>query len=243
MLFKSEVLTQASGSIGGTTYSHNASGMYRRARAIPVNPNTSLQVAVRAAFTAAVTRWTSVLTATQRAAWDLYAASVPVLNPLGDSVFRSGQNWYVACNTPRLQANIALSLALSNSAYVDDAPTTFDRGDFTTPFVTFSEASGISVLYTNTDDWAGEADSVLLIYQGLPKNASAKFFKNPWRLIGAVEGAATPPTPPEAIAAATLTSIGYTITAGQNDCIAVAVTRADGRLSTRRIIGPTVVGS
>ncbi|KKM06452.1 hypothetical protein LCGC14_1743870, partial [marine sediment metagenome] len=47
MLFKSGLITQGSGSIGGLTASHNRGGMYFRARTIPTNPATSFQTVVR----------------------------------------------------------------------------------------------------------------------------------------------------------------------------------------------------
>lgn len=239
-LFKSQLVTQASGSVGGTTYAHTSSGLYMRARSIPVNPNSGNQLQVRAALTALVTRWTSVLTAAQRAAWDLWAANTPYTNPLGDSFNISGQNAYIGANVPRQQAIDKLSLGI---ALVDAAPTVFDRGDFTTPVPTWSEASGLSAAYTNTDDWAGEAESALLVYQGRPANPSRNFFKGPWRLVGAVEGDPTPPTSPLTVSAANLTTLGYTITEGQNDWLAAVVVRADGRYSSRRLVGPTAVGA
>jgi len=242
MLFKSQVYTQASGSIGGLTYSHNASGMYTRARSIPVNPSTGFQQTVRSGLADLVTRWTSVLTAAQRAAWNLYAASVPVTNALGDQVYRSGQNWYIACNSVRYQLSQKLYAGLGGWE-VDDAPTTFDRGDFTTTVATLSEASGLSLAYTNGDDWASEVGSYLLVFQGKPTNPSRNFFKGPWRLIGTVPGAATPPTSPLTVSAANLASLGFVITEGQNVSIATAVTRIDGRLTTRRVQGPIAVAA
>lgn len=238
MLFKSEHITQASGSIGGVTYAHNASGLYRRARAIPVNPNTGFQVQVRAAVTTLVTRWNDVLTAAQRNAWNAYAANVPVINNLGSSILISGQNWYIACNTPRIQA---LTKVAATIAIIDAAPVIFDRGDFTTPTFTMTVATGLSTAFTNTDAWAGAVEGGLLIYQGRPQNPSRSFFKGPWRLVGFVEGSVAPPTSPNAIGTATLALQGFVVSTGQRQWMAYAVTRADGRLSTRRIVGPNLV--
>jgi len=238
-LFKSQMATQISGSVGGITYTRTRSGMVQRARAVPVQPNSAAQVEVRAALTDLVTRWIDTLTPAERAAWKLYGLNVPVTNPLGDSIQNSGQNWYVGCNTPRRQAETKLSV---NTPRVDAAPTIFDRGEFSTPTVTaISAASGIAMAFTNGDEWANEDEAALLVYMGQPKNPSRNFFKGPWRLVGSVEGdGSTPPTSPVVISAATCASLGYTIAAANNIWIAVAVTRADGRLSSRRIIGPTL---
>jgi len=43
MKFKSPILSQASGSIAGITFSHNRGGMYVRARAVPTNPGSPQQ--------------------------------------------------------------------------------------------------------------------------------------------------------------------------------------------------------
>jgi len=240
-LMKSQLATQLSGSIGGTTFGHNKGGMYMRARSIPTQPNSGNQLEVRAAFTELVNAWKSSLTATQRAAWNLYAQNVSVVNRLGDSVNNSGQNWYIAANVPVLQANAKLGLSLPRR---DNAPTIFNRGDFTTPVPTPTETSGLSVAFTDTDDWANEDDAALFIYEGAPQDDSVEFFKGPFRLVGAVEGdGTTAPTSPEAITAATLTSLGYTITQNQNVWTAFAVSRADGRLSSRRVVGPDAVGA
>jgi len=220
-----------SGSIGGMTGSHNAGGLYLRARAIPVNPNTAFQIAVRAALTQMVTRWTSVLTAAQRAAWNLYGTNTPVVDTLGDSRTLSGQQWYNASQIPRGQAITKLSSTLT---VIDDAPTVFNRGDFTTPTAATSGISGLQITFTNSDDWANEDDAAMLIFQGKPRNASRSFFKGPFRLVGVIEGdSGTPPTSPVTLAPATLATLGYVTTAGQRCMVAVAVTRADGRISTR----------
>lgn len=237
-LFKSHLVTQMSGSVAGTTYAHTKSGLYQRARSIPVNPNSGNQLEVRAAMTSLVAAWTEILTAAQRTAWDLYAANVPVVNTLGDSFNLSGQNWYIAANVPRLQA---ISKLAATIARIDDAPTIFDRGDFTTPTFVADEVTGIDVTYTNSDAWAAAVENVLLVYQGRPQNPSRNFFKGPWRLIGQVEGAVVPPTPPLNISAATLASLGFVISDAQREWLAFAVSRSDGRLSTRRLVGPETV--
>lgn len=237
MLFKSQVYTQVSGSVGGTTYAHNASGMYARARSIPVNPASSNQLQVRSALTDAVTRWIDTLTAAQRDGWAMYAENVPVINPLGDPILLSGQNWYIAANTPRLQAIAKLTSAI---ARVDDAPTIFDRSDFTTPSgVTAIDALAINFTIDNTDAWANEDGAAMLVFMGAPQNPSVNFFKGPYRLIAAVEGdSVTPPINGQAVTQAVAEANGFPYTSGQNIWLAFAVTRADGRLTTRRNVGP-----
>lgn len=239
-LFKSQLATSVSGSVGGTTYAHNKSGMYMRARSIPVQPNSAAQLAVRSALTALVNAWKNTLTAAERAAWELYAQNVSITNPLGDQINNSGQNWYIGANTPRLQANTKLTAGLSR---VDAGPTTFDRGEFTTPTAPYGEAGGLLVSGFAGDAFAAEDGAAMFVYQGAPQDSSVNFFKGPFRLVGIGLGDSGTPITTITISAATLTSLGYTVTQGQNVWTAVAVSRADGRLSTRRIIGPSAVGA
>lgn len=240
MKFKSENMTQASGSIAGVTYAHTKGGvLYRRARAIPTNPSSSNQVLVRSLLAAYVTAWIETLSAVQRAAWDLYAANVSVVNPLGDPVNNSGQNWYVACNVPRNQAASKLVVSL---ATVNAAPTIFDRGTLAAASAAYDETSGLTLTYDDTEDWTSEDGAALLIYQGRPISPGRNFFKGPYRLVGAVLGdSTTPPASPEILSAANLTANGFTVTTGQKVATALALTRADGRLSTRQLIAPAIV--
>lgn len=233
MLFASEHITKASGSVGGVTYSHNAGGMYRRARAVPVNPNSGNQLEIRNALTQLVNAWTNDLTPAQRTAWDLYAANVAVTNALGAAVFRSGQNWYIASNTPRLQANAKLGLSLPR---VDDAPLIFDRATLTTPTVTGVDvSSGITVAINTADFDSG--DAAILVFEGRPQNGSRNFFKGPFRLIESYNNASISPitTLPAQIAAN-----GYVYGADQNVWIRFVLSQGDGRLSTGQIVGPTL---
>lgn len=230
-LFKSNTMTQASGSVGGTTYTRTKGGMTMRARSVPTNPNTGKQQTVRSNLTQLVTRWTETLTAAQRTGWNTYASNVTVVNKLGDSTTNTGQNWYVAMNTPRVQA--ALSI-------IDAAPAVFDRGTFSDPATfAWSVASGLTITLTAGDAWAAAAGNYMLVYMGIPKNASVNYFKGPYRFLTSKQGNATPPTTITATAAA-VAAAGFPIVLGQAIFCSLAVTRSDGRLSTRRNYGPTI---
>lgn len=241
MKFKSQVYTQVSGSVGGLTYSHAKGGtMYSRARSIPADPQTAFQVQVRNVFAGLVNFWTSVLTDAQRNSWESYAANVPVVNQLGDSVLLSGQNWYIGANTPRAQAAVKLGLSL---APVASAPVVYNRGEFTNPTgIAYDVTTGFSMAYDNTDAWANEVGGALLAFQGQPRNPSRLAFKGPWRLIGGVLGAGTPPTSPLTVSAATVALNGFAISGGEFVSTAVVGLRADGRYTTR-FIQPSVTAT
>lgn len=242
MIFRSEHMTEVSGSIAGVTYSRAKGGvLYRRARAIPVNPATSFQGQVRNALTELVTRWVENLTSVQRTSWDTYGANVLVTNAIGQVVALSGQNWYIGSNTPRLQAEVKLPAFFplpGGTTIVDSAPTLFDRGDFTSPTVgVVSATTGIAFTITVSDDWAVEDGAMMLVFQGRPRNASRTFFAGPYRLVNIIPGDSVIPSPSQPIPIVSLNANGFPITEGQVIDLVVVVSRLDGRLSTRRTLG------
>lgn len=185
MKFKSPIISAASGSIGGAVYSHNRFGQYIRNRIVPVNPSSSAQVGVRNSFGNLAARWQTI-TSVQRASWTLYGANVPVTNVNGDSINLTGLNWYIGCNTLRLQVGLSI---------LDQAPGIFDRASLTPPVPTLSAPTS-SIAFTSTDTWAGAVGGALAVYQSFPKSKTINFYKGPYRFIGKVLGAASPPASP-----------------------------------------------
>lgn len=227
MLFKSALVTQVSGSVGGMTGAHNSSGLYFRARTIPTNPNTPQQQTVRNAMSTLATRWNDTLTQTERDAWDNYADIVTVTNPLGDQIKISGLNHFVRSNVPRIQVGLPV---------VDSGPTTFNLGSFTEPVLIITAPTTGSLAFTESDAWVGEDDAAMLVFVGRGMNATVNFFKGPYRFAGTVLGDATTPlTTPQVITSP------FTMVAGQRAFYRVTVSRADGRYSpTFRIFDPVV---
>lgn len=216
MKYKSQVYTQASGSIGGVTYSHNAGGLYTRARAIPVNANTVYQQAVRNFMQQCAAAWSTILTAPQRAAWKNYADSVPYMNSLGEPVFITGLAMYCACNTPRLQAGLTR---------IDAGPTVLVLPTFTLPVYTVTAPQTGSMAFTNTDAWAAEVGGAMLLRTSQGTGVGINYFKGPYLYAGKVAGAATPPTSPASLPPS------YPVVAAQRVHYAIRIVRADGRIS------------
>lgn len=219
MKYNSATMTEASGSVGGLVASHNRGGAYFRKRTIPVNPNSTQQQAVRSALSLLAGAWGNILTAAQREAWDTYALNVPLPDALGAPRNVGGLGMYIRSNVPRLNA------ALSR---IDDAPTIFDIGEFTAPVVGVIDASAstLSLAFTNTDAWAAEADSAMIVQVSAGQNATINFFKGPYRFAEFIEGNAVPPASPQLI------TVPFTVAAGQRVFVEVKVSRADGRLSS-----------
>lgn len=238
MIFTSQVLSAASGSVGGVTYSHNKGGMYTRTRAIPTNPNSTRQQKVRSAMAEASQLW-GLLSEAQRAAWNLYAANVPMTNKLGQSFHLSGQQHFIRTN--------AFRIAMLNDTeggqfwQVEDAPTEFNLGSIGSITAdTFSAATqNFNLNYDDTQGWTTVAGSFLVVFMGMPQNASIGFFKGPWRMVRVLEGEDPAPTPP----LVTTTTLGWEITPGQKVWIRAVLSQADGRLSNEVVYGPTLVGA
>lgn len=223
MKFKSQVYTEASGSIGGVTYSRNRGGMYTRARAKPTNPNTPEQQIVRAIMASLTAAWVNDLTAGNRNSWDAYAAATPITNLLGEPVNVGGLGMFIRSNSPRLQ---------SGFPRVDNYSGPNNLGGYTEPdwtTVVASEATqDISLPFDETDNWVDGDDNALILWASRPQNLSVNYFKGPYRQAGYIAGdSTTPPTSPVTIAAP------FPFAAGQRLFLRVNVSRADGRLSTQ----------
>lgn len=229
MLFKSGIVTQISGSIGGLTGSHNIGGMYFRGRGIPVNPDSARQQNARAGLTNAVNRWTDVLTPGNRNTWRNYAAATPTIGPLGDSRSVSGQNMYIASQSLVANLNAQLATALPN---LTGGPGINNLGDYTPVAIAYTTGTSVELTFDANDDWANEDDSVMIVQGGaFGVNTSRNFFKGPWQLRAVIAGdATTPPTSPATI------NLNPFWTAGQKTYCRVRVLRADGRLSAPQIL-------
>lgn len=224
MKFKGTLIGEASGSLASLTFSHNRGGQYIRQRAIPVNPGTGLQIAVRSFFSALQERWSSVLTQAQRDAWDLYAEQTPLLDALGEPRNVGGKGMYTRGNVARQQGSLSI---------VDDGPEVSGLPALTAPVPALDTTAGLSSAFTNTDAWANETGGALLIYMGQPRNASRNFYKGPFRFVTSVLGNPVPPTSPSAQLPGALP---FPVTNGQRYTIRYTAVRADGRQSPEVLV-------
>jgi hypothetical protein len=216
---KSALITEASGSIGGLTASHNRGGYYFRARVVPTNPGSSYQTAVRAIMADLAVRWTSLLSDAERAAWDIYADLVPIPDTLGEPRNVGGLGMYVRTNVPRIQAGLAR---------IDAAPTHYSLASIQNVTVgTFAVATqDFQVTFNNSDKWATESGGALFILASRPANAARNYFKGPYRYADKVEGDdVTPPTSPATVSAP------FAFAVGQVVHVQIRAQYADGRLS------------
>lgn len=110
------ILGNISGSIGGSTWSHNKGGPYVRRRTVPTNPTTLRQTAVRSYLGILSSMWQD-LTSAQRSGWNIYALNHPVFNRQGVSIKLSGMSWYIGLNSRLLDVGLPpLSAAPTNAS-------------------------------------------------------------------------------------------------------------------------------
>lgn len=175
------VVTEASGSLDGVTYSRNTFGAYARARAVPVNPNTPAQSAARTLLTSLSQQWRT-LTGSERNGWDTLATSVVRTNALGETYNPTGQQLFVGTNANR--ANVGLAVATS-------APTLDAAPELVGASLTVSgslppafEVAWSSLVGTGT--W--------LVYATPAVSAGIQYFRSSlYKLIGTFDDTATSP--------------------------------------------------
>lgn len=164
-----------SGSVAGVTSSRNRFGQYRRTRAVPVNPNSAAQVAVRNSFADTSQAW-DALTGSQRLAWTNYAALHPRTDSLGQSITLSGSQAFVGINSLLLLLGLAIVL-------VPPAEPAFTPGDITG----MAEAGGL----IDVEIAAAISANEWLCYCSPPKTQGTSF-NGDYRFLGALALAAAP---------------------------------------------------
>lgn len=171
------MIADARGSVGGTTFSRNRSGMYTRNRVNPTNPNSTTQQQARNFMTQATQAWGN-LTALQRLGWNTYAANVPRTNPLGDSFLWSGQQAFVAANCMRLQVGLAI---LTTAPVINTAGPALG--------VTAGVAAGgTAVVVTALPGYTVTAAAAPLIIRASdPQNPGVSYFKGPFYTVVAAQ--------------------------------------------------------
>jgi len=124
-----------SGSMAGTTASHNRAGQYLRNRRTPVTPTrTDRQTVIRMQFGSAAAAW-QTLTAAQQAAWTAFAAAYPITDALGQSITLTGQQYFIG---------VATSLQNAGQA-IDPNPPTNTTVNSVAPVTLYADASGTMI--------------------------------------------------------------------------------------------------
>lgn len=177
--FISHILTGASGSVGGTTYSKNRNGLFLRAKTAPTQPRTMAQDNVRAAFTGSAQAWRS-LTDAQRAGWHALGAQVKTTDALGQSSTLTGAQAHLALNAV---------LATVGASPIADAPSQ-PEASAALPAITLEAArqgtaAGVFSLFVRSAAYGGKVQ----VYASRAVSAGRSYFGNSdFRLLQVVDG-------------------------------------------------------
>lgn len=225
MALVSPVIGELSGKLGGMVYSRNQYGQYVRDLVTPANPNTPAQQFWRGSFSNAVARYGSTLTAAQRAAWDVYAESVPGFNRLGVPVRFTGFQMYVGFNT---------AYWLQGAVYVDDAPTVFSL-PVVQPVSVTKQGPPLTrwrLVFDTSDDWVGTTGSRMLVWHGMNVSTTINFYAGPWKQAANIAGSSS--SPPSSPYLSFVWPWSYSATT--RTWMRVRVFSADGRMSAPQYV-------
>lgn len=170
------------GSMGGSVFSRNRSGLYIRRRVAPVNPQTPSQTQIRDYVAQLQARFRDTLTAAQRAAWAASANASTAKNKLGLGITLTPQNVYLKINT------IALKVGLSEIDDPAPPPLGTDAPDIT---VTGDTTDGLQITALTPALGAGDG---FLMQVSPALNQTVNFYKGPWGLVYTTNGVTAPPT-------------------------------------------------
>lgn len=154
-----------SGSYQAITSSRNRGGQYVRNRRSPVQPvGTGRRAFIRGAFGASSSGWAG-LTDAERAAWEGYASGVPYTDRLGQQIYLTGHQMYVAITTQLLNCGAAASASppVSTAVY-DPTPVSF----------TADVVTGLSV------NWTAGATNEYMLLAYSPQMSPGRSYNGTW---------------------------------------------------------------
>jgi hypothetical protein len=102
MKYKSTILADARGPLGGLVSSGSRGGLFAKSRPVPCNPNSPLQLFIRSHFSFLTKAWSN-LSAANRSGWSAYANAISHTNNIGHISHLTGQQHFVRSNIPRLR--------------------------------------------------------------------------------------------------------------------------------------------
>ena len=216
MKYKGTLITDASGSLAGLTFSHNFAGAYIRQRVTPTNPNSQYQQTVRGAMTNGHVAWLTLPQGTKDA-WNAYAYGTPITDKLGQSIKITGRLMFLRDYVLRKMVGLGLPPLVV---------TTMGLTPLTPPTVTITSPSTGSIAFTNTDAWCTTTGGWLRAFMSRGKGLGTNFFRGPYRSAMSVEGfTGGPPVSPLAF------TTPYAVQVGQKVFMRYLATDKEGRLS------------
>lgn len=175
MKFLSQVYTIARGSVGGITYTANQyHQLIARARTSPVNPGSTLQTAIRSAFTGAETLW-KALSEGDMDRWDNYAALTPRQNPLGP-IFLTGRTFMrgIVALREYMSATLGATFTPVNTAPLTPGMLSISNVGTATPV---GPGTGVAIAFTNP---LANPDVVAFVQISPAFDTTRGAYKGPW---------------------------------------------------------------
>lgn len=232
MRWTSSLVDTLRGSMGGRTASTSRGGVgYFRARVIPRNPRSLLQLASRAAVASAAVLWRTILTEDQQELWwDLATGS------------QTGQTLFSRANQPRIYAqNAGRTTGLAGGYEAIEIPAIITPPDsastpLTTPTGVVIDASDNTLVLTANADDPYNAETLttgqvacLLVYATHQQNASQFSRSRSYQMCAAICRQAGDPAigSPEI----DLSAFGFTTTTGKVMYLKFVALDHEGRAS------------
>lgn len=210
-----------SGSQAGTTASRNSAGQYLRTRAVPTNPSSTHQSAVRSILSTLAKAWKG-LTDSQRLGWKSLALQVPRTDSLGQTITLSGFNEYIANNAKRESFGDATQ---------NDAPGSPSTLDSLTAVGLVHTGAALNLAFTPSGTLAGQKLGIF----ASPQKSAGTTYASDLRLIE-VTGVA--PTSPLNIAANYTARFGALVT---NNRVFVSVESYNAGFTNPGVIATTIL--
>lgn len=186
----------ASGSLAGTTVSHNRGGAYMRTKVVPTNPQTPAQTGVRNEFGFLSSNWRN-LTAAERLQWNAVTTQFKRKDTLGNIHTLSGINLYKGLNQALFVAGQSLLVA---------PPVPAGATNINTASVAIS-AGGSTMVLTHAPT-PTPAGNTIVVYATAPLSPGISFVKNQLRKITTIPAATATG---ESLQAAYVAKFGATI--------------------------------
>jgi len=225
-------IIQASGSIAGVVHARNRFGNYIRPRTKPVNPKSDRQSAARSKVQMLSAYWSgSNMSSEERGKWATYAAAIARKNRLGETIYITGFNEFIAGNAARMAVG---------GLVIEPGPTelVLPGADVTIAMTADAGTQLLTVAFDDAQDWCGEDGGFLSISMGQPQGITRNFFGGPYRIAGGIVGdTGSPITSPQTIVAP------FTLVTGQKIFAFARIIRADGRTSNPMNFPSVIVGS
>jgi hypothetical protein len=217
-----------SGSIGGTTFSHNRGGSYMRRRAIPVVSTSPAALAAKNRLAAGSQAW-QTLTDGQRLAWTEWSNENPSVNALGNQITLTGHQSFVGNHSRQLNAGTATLTAPPIVVAPDpliSLTASFDIG-----------IGDFDIVFTATPIGAAE---LLWLVVSVHNSPAINYVENIKRFVGVSTAAQASPFDSQALIEAKF----GTLVVGQHVDIFAHVFSSDtGLLSTALRVNGTVVST